>query len=410
MSEANEGREASAAAVTAYCAIHPGVEATGACDDCKKPICTRCTKGTLDGFMCPTCAQKRYGRRKLVTALKVGGLLAVIVGVAVFGLVVVGKGSEKEKLPPPPPEQTADDVVIEMLRKDRDQTPCDQALIRKLVKELNRQERYTDAIDDAQAHLARCEDFPRLRWDLMYALEHAERYPEAVKQATLLLTRDPYDSDFWWWRGDDEGKSQRPFAALADFRQSFANSEDSGGSRFPAARILDVVEAAQRPCEGVAALRFFVDVHGGELSGSLQGQVDTLDRTAGCAAKRGTGSMTLPSLAKGPARIKATVGGVVGTFQLDERCGTTVLTAAFAGKAGVTPRAGQTIDSIALGAIRTGTAATAGFALGDARAPEVEVAVIDELPDALDGVIGLSLLWQFELERRDDGGLTLVGQ
>ena len=42
----------------------------------------------------------------------------------------------------------------------------------------------------------------------------------------------------------------------------------------------------------------------------------------------------------------------------------------------------------------------------DARAPEVEVVIVEgALPDALDGVIGLSLLWQFDLERRDDGGL-----
>ncbi len=396
---------------TAYCVNHPGVEATDTCEDCKRAICNRCTKGTLDGFMCPPCAQKRYGRRKLMTALKVGGLLTVIVGVLVFGLVVVGKGSEKEKAPPPPKQQTADDIVIEQLRKDRDKTPCDQALVRKLVLKLNKLERYADAVDDAQAHLARCDDFPRLRWDLLHALEELERYPEAIKQASLLIARDPYDSDFWWWRGEDRGKAQQPAPALADFRQSFANSESAGGSRFPAARILDVVEQAGRPCEGVAAMHYFTDVHEGQVSDALLARAGDLDRTAGCAAKRGTGDTRLPNLAKGPARIKATVGGVEGLFEVDERCGTTVLSAAFAARAGVSARPGQTVDTIALAVTRTGGAATAGFAVGDARAPEVEVVIVEgALPDALDGVIGLSLLWQFDLERRDDGGLTLVGQ
>ena len=394
----------------AFCAIHPGVEATDRCADCKRPICNRCTKGTLDGFMCPPCAHKRYGRRKLITGLKVGGVLALVLGVGVFGLIVVGKGSERDQEPPAPPPQTGDDIVIEQLRKDRDATPCDQALIRKLVKEENRQEKYAFAVDDAQAHLARCDDFPRLRWDLMYALEHLQRYPEAIKQATLLLTRDPYDPDFWWWRGEDRGKSQQPALALADYRQSFANSEDQRRSRFAAARILDVVEAAGRPCEGVAALHFFVDVHGGELGSSLQDHDDQLDRTAGCAARRGTGNHALPSLARGPARVKVTVGGAQGTFQLDERCGTTVMTAAFAAKAGVAARADQLIDSIALGAIHSGVAATAGFTIGDAQAAAVEAVVVDALPDQLDGVICLSLLWQFDLERRDDGGLSLVGR
>lgn len=159
----------------------------------------------------------------------------------------------------------------------------------------------------------------------------------------------------------------------------------------------------------MAALHFFEDVHGGELGAQLADQLDQLDRTGGCAAKRGTGNTSLPSLAKGPARVKATVGGVVGTFQLDERCGTTVVTAELAARAKLTPTPGPTIDTVALGAIHAGAGATAGFALGAVRAPAVEVAIVDALPDQLDGVIGLSLLWQFDLERRADGGLTLVG-
>lgn len=403
-------RRAMDVAATAYCVNHPGVEATDACADCKRAICTKCTKGTLDGFMCPPCAQKRYGRRKLMTALKVGGVLALVTGVAVFGIVVVGKGSEKEKGPPPPPPQTADDIVIEQLHKERDKTPCEPALVRKLVKEENRQKKFADAVDDANAYLAKCDDFPRLRWDLLYALQQLGRYPEAIKQETILLTRDPYDSDFWWWRGEDRGKSHQDALALADYRQSFANSEDSGGSRFAAARILDVVEAAQRPCEGVAALHFFIDVHGGEITGGLQDRVDELNRTGGCDALHGVGDASLPSLAKGAPKVDVVIGGVKGRFQVDERCGTTAIGKTFAAKAGVTGVAGAApIDTIAIGAIHAGAPATVDIAVGKASAPKVEVAIVDDLPD-VDGVIGLSFLWRFDLERREDGGLTLVGQ
>ena len=395
--------------VTAYCANHPGVEATGACEDCKKAICNKCTKGTLDGFMCPPCAHKRYGRRRLMTGLKVGGVLALVAGVAVFGLVVVGKGSEKEKLPPPPPKQTADDVVIEVLRKDRDKTPCDQALVRKLVKELMRQDKYEGAVDDAQAYLAKCDDYPRLRWDLIYSLQALKRYPEAIKQETLLINRDPYDSDFWWWRGEDYGRTNQEALALADYRQSFANSEAWRSSKFAAARILDVVEAAGRPCEGVAALDFYIDVHGGELGSSLADKMDQLRRTASCDTRRGTGTTDLPSLAKGPARVKVTSGAAEGLFQVDERCGTTVLTAAFAARAGVSALPGSPIETIALGSIQRGQPATLPIAIGKASAPAVEAVVIDALPDSLDGVACLSLLWQFSIDRRDDGGLILTG-
>ena len=59
----------------ASCCAHAGVAATGTCDKCQTPICMRCTKGTLEGFMCPPSAHKRYGRRRLMTGLKVAGLI-----------------------------------------------------------------------------------------------------------------------------------------------------------------------------------------------------------------------------------------------------------------------------------------------------------------------------------------------
>lgn len=393
-------------AAGAYCARHPGVDATATCDDCKTPICTRCTKGTLDGFMCPPCAHKRYARRRLVTGLKVGGVVVGLAGLVVFGLFVVGKGSEHG---PPPPIDAGQDLVVEMMRADRDRTPCEKAVVRKLVVRLNEEHRYAEAVDDARAYFARCDDFPRLRWDLVHALQELGRHPEAIEQETLLITRDPYDSDFWWWRGEDRAKARQPAQALADYRQSLANSEDASGSRFAAARVLDVVEDAGRPCEGVAALEFFVSVHGGSLGRQLEAELAELDRKAGCAAGAGVGGTELPSLAAGPARVKVQVGAVVGTFQVDERCGTTALTRAFAERAAVAPTA-TALDTIALGAIRPGVAATAAITTGKASAPGVEVAIVPELPDGLDGVLGLSYLWLFELERRDDGGLTLTGR
>src|SRR5688500_15184104 len=125
----------------AFCFAHATVEATGTCDDCKKPICTKCTKGTLDGFMCPPCAQKRYGRRKLMLALKIAGVSAALVGLAVFGLIIVGKGSEKsaKKIDAGTGEK---DPYIETLRETRDLAPCDQDAVRKLVLELMEQHRY----------------------------------------------------------------------------------------------------------------------------------------------------------------------------------------------------------------------------------------------------------------------------
>jgi hypothetical protein len=134
----------------AFCFAHATVEATGTCDDCKKPICNKCTKGTLDGFMCPACAQKRYGRRNLMVWVKILGVAVALVGLAAFGLVIVGKGSERSatKLDAGTGEK---DQYIQILRETRDLAPCDQGAVRKLVLELMEHHRYADVVDDATA-------------------------------------------------------------------------------------------------------------------------------------------------------------------------------------------------------------------------------------------------------------------
>lgn len=391
----------------AFCFAHETVEAVGTCDDCKKPICNKCTKGTLDGFMCPRCAQKRYGRAKLMTALKVGGIIAVLVVLAVFGLMIVGKGSEKGKAPPD--AAGADkDPFIATLKETRDLAPCDQDAVRKLVTELMELRRYADAVDDATAYFAKCDEFPRLRSNVIYALHQLGRNAEAIKHETALIDRDPYDSDYWWWRGEDHSRTDQHEQGLADYRQSIANSDGSNYSNAAIRRILDTAGPAGRPCEGVAAMHYFIAVHGGRLGTDLTERMRGLDQTSSCGAKRGTGNHTLPPPGE-QVKLDITINGQTGVFLVETRAGTSVLSPAFAQRAQIAPRT-ATVQTIAVGAVRTGKAATATVMIGAAVAPEVELVVADGLPEGIDGVLGLSALWKFHWSYRDtDGALILDG-
>ncbi len=390
-----------------FCFAHATVEATGTCDDCKKPICTRCTKGTLDGFMCPPCAQKRYGRQKLMVWVKIGAVTALIVGLGVFGLMVVGKGSQRSSKAVDAGGEK--DPYIQTLRETRDLAPCDKEAVRKLVLELMELKRYGDAVDDATAYFAKCEDFPRLRSNVIYALHQLGRYAEAIKHETALIERDPFDSDYWWWRAEDLARGNEHAKALADYRQSIANADGAGGSRFAIARILDTAGPAGQPCEAVAAVDYFGGFHGGSPSRDLIERTRGLDQTSSCGRTRGQGKQALPPPAE-DVDMDVTVNGVEGTFLIETRCGTTVVTTAFAQLAGITPRQGPPIESIAVGAIRKGAPATATLVLGGATAPETELVIADGLPPGVDGVIGLSALWKFNpVIDEDTGVMTLDG-
>lgn len=390
------------------CFVHPAVPATGACDDCKRPICTRCTKGTLDGFMCPPCAHKRYARRRVITGVKVAGILALMVALAVAGLLIVGKGSERPKPPPVTPQDR--DPLVAALRASREQAPCDRSLIRQLVGELADQRRDVELVDDANGFFAKCGPYPALEQRVIGALHRLGRFAEAIKHETVLIDDDPLDSDYWWWRGEDRARTDQAAAALADYRQSFANSPRASSARFAAARILDVAAPAGHPCEAVFALGFYQDQLGAAPDYDRDQQVRDLDTSSGCGASRGTGSTTIALAAAGAdpdaLQVTATVNGVTGRFVLNSSCGTTALASGFAQRAQVAPRPGATVSTVALGAVRTGGSAVAAIAIGGASAPAVEVVVVDGLPPEVDGVIGLSYLWAFD-QVFGDGTLAL---
>jgi hypothetical protein len=392
----------------ASCFAHSTVEATGSCATCSKPICAQCTEGTLAGLMCPECGAKAQARRRLMTHVKIGAVAAILVGGGVLGLVVVTRGNAATTPGGEKKAPTEQDPYIELLRKERDKAPCDADATFKLVQELNQMKRHPEAIADAELYWSKCGEFDRLKWSVIYAQHQLGKNEDALVHETDLITKDPYDSDFWWWRGEDRVKTGQAMLGLADYRQSFANSEHRNASRFAAGRIVDAAKAAGRPCEAVAAVDYFVAVHEGDRSGGFEQEVRGLDIASECAKKRGTGTTDLPRNDK----VKVAIGGLEGTFLVDETCGTTTLSADFAKRAGVTPVQGPNIETIAAGAIRSGRLATTTMTIGGgAVAPDTEVAIVDALPDGLDGVLGISAMWKFELVRREetDHGLTLEG-
>jgi hypothetical protein len=353
----------------------------------------RCTKGTLDGFMCPPCAHKRYGRARLITGLKVAALAIGTIAVAIFALVVLGKGSEIKKVPPPKPRDPVPEIAS--LLDDRDNAPCDRRIIRFLVDRLAQHNRYAEVVDHASAYFAKCGPFPRLEWSVVYALQKLGRYAEAVKHETVLIEDDPFDSDFWWWRGEDRARSNQPVSALSDYRQSMAASATDRAGRFAAVRVLDVAGPASKPCEGVFAMRYFTDHLGGSIDDDLTRRTDGLRQAAACDTQDGEGTVTwTPSPEDATIRAEVTIGAATGRLVVDPRAGTTVVSRDFAARAQLVG-SGQ-VETVANNVLRSGVLATAPLVVvGAARAAQVEVAIVDDLPAGVDGYLGLSFLWKF---------------
>lgn len=390
------------------CVIHPTIAATGACEACKRPICTRCTKGTLDGFMCPPCAHQRYARQRWRVGLKVAGVAALMVVLLGVALITIGKGTERSK-PKPAPVDHEPDPLIAALRDSRAAQPCELDLARKLAIELGRAQRYAELVDDATSYFAKCGSDSRLERNVVDALQQLNRFGEAVKHETVLIEDAPFQSDYWWWRGEDRGHDRQPGGALADYRQSLALSRSANRGRGAARRIPDAAEVAGQPCDAMFALEHLRDQLGGELTDDEARRVRDLTESPACVALRGTGHVVIAREAAATDRLRvlATVNGVTGNFLLDGGCGTTALSSGFAQRAQVVGRAEAPIQTVAVEALLTGAPGAATVALvgpdGNATATAVEVAIVEGLPADLDGVLGLSFLWRFVQTSDPDG-------
>jgi predicted aspartyl protease len=121
----------------------------------------------------------------------------------------------------------------------------------------------------------------------------------------------------------------------------------------------------------------------------------------GCAKLEGKGRASIAVKPNAPTiPVKATVNGKKGSFLLAERSAFVTLSQKFAQRAGL--EGGADVDPVLVfGELLAAKVTTAkNVAVGKAKAPDVRVAIVEELPGDVDGVIGLSYLWRFSVEKK----------
>jgi hypothetical protein len=390
----NEPRPIQVPDAPPHCADHAGVAATGECDGCHRSFCDRCLGFTLDGRVCEACrvrAQARRTRRQVAVigagVVAAGGLVAV--------LVLTHK---PQAAPPPPPVESVEPAAVRLAQQRLAEQPCDRRAIVDLAEALLDVDRYAEVIATNGEWVTRCGAYSYLDWKTFHAHKQLGQSKEAVAVVDRILAHDPRDSDYWWWRGEVYDQLKRHEAAVADYRQSIANSKDAPAGRFAAGRLVESAGRAGRPCDLVAALRYFVDDLGGELRPADEDALLAIDAEQRCSARVSGTKGYLPQANAGrPTQVQARVAAEAGRFLVEERTGTTVLTRAFAARAGIASGA-ETAQTMAAGRLRTGTLARGRIELSGLAVDDLQVLVVDELAPDLDGVIGLDFLWHFQAQ------------
>lgn len=299
------------------------------------------------------------------------------------GLAACGNGA------PSKPAAVEDSVTIQDLRQVLAARPCDGKTVVALAHELLAEQRPADVLPVAATFEMSCDAPVELDWKVMEAHKRLAQWDAARADADHLIADDPEDSDYWWWRGEVDEQLHQDRAALADYRQSLALSDGSSAGRFAAGHFLEPAERLGRGCEALVALRYFTDELGGELTEDLAEQETGFAGSRACD-QLATGHATLES----STTVKVKLGDTTGRFVVDDRAGTSVLSLTFAASAGITMDEVQT-DVFAQGLHRGPMATVPGLTIGKASVGALDVIVSEELPDKVDGVIGLDVLMRF---------------
>jgi hypothetical protein len=355
---------------------------------------------TLDPAVCTSCAMivaRRRARRR-------GGLVFVAMAVPVVAITAFLMTRPK-RVPPPPRVQ---DQLEQDIRARLVQNPCEPRATMNLIEHSMEQQLDDVALADAYRSIGRCGVIDVVRWRITYLLQQKRQWIPAAIESTALLDEDPRDSDFWWWRGEAFAYADHPLLALADYRQSLANSDDAQAGGFATVRFGTPARAAGERCEGTRAWHYFVRVLGGEMTQEARDEFTALVRAGTCAGDDGTGHAHFPiDPMTGLGTAQVTIGGVTGRFQIDPAAGTTLVSRAFAEKTGLAAASSDRPITLYGGAMVSGRPARAPkIEAGGASAANVDVLVTDALGTDDDGVLGLSFLWHFDFTV--EGGVTLA--
>ncbi len=346
-------------------------------------------------------AQRRARRR---------GLIGVVALAAPVAAIVAYLSTRPKRVPPPPPREQ--DQLEQDMRARLAQAPCEPRTNMNLVEHLMEEQQDDVALGDAYRSIGRCGVIGEMPWRISAMHQARHEWIAVAITTTALIDDDLRDSDFWWWRGEAWAYADHPRLALADYRQSLANSDGAQAGGFATARFGTPAAAVGDRCEGARAWHYYVRVLGGEMTQDARDEYAALVRAGTCTGDDGTGRARFPiDGMTGMGGAQVTIGGASGHFRVDPAAGTTIVSRAFAARAGLAPTSpsGERASTLDGGGLASGQPARAArIDAGGASAANVDVVIADDLgPGHDDGVLGLSFLWHFDFGV-DGAAITLT--
>ena len=280
--------------------------------------------------------------------------------------------------------------LVERLRLDAEAHRCDKPATYEYEKTLLSLGNPRAVVDDAAAYFQACDDWFRVRQLSHDAHLQLRDYAGAAEDATRLITAEPHEWRHYQARATDYRHLGRRELVAADLRQAMVLQPSV---RAITEELAYTAEKLAQPCDAIVPLEAQVYYDHYVARPRLAAQL------ASCPQKAGTGSARIidrddPHVLDG----RVLVGGVRARFSVAADSAYVVITRALAQRLHLDLSAAPSllVDVSDDHFLPARLVRLPSLQLDDARAEEIEAAVVDALPGGLDGRLGISFFGRFE--------------
>ncbi|ARU54549.1 aspartyl protease-like protein [Oleiphilus messinensis] len=367
------------------CSQHGPQPHNSVCTRCLTPVCDECDKQQAGRLHCAHCRKSRRITTLLLATLTSSILCAVLIYTVYFN-------------------ETA------TLTRAAENAPCNAALHYQLIRHLQRERDDTAALKVAANYLQACHEVLDIRLISLHIHKQNGQLNKAILDTEALIKADPYNKDYWIWKGQLHESLRETEQAVLNYRQALKLAPRL--SKIPM-NVVTLLSSAAQYCEAYIELnRYMSEFPELRTNAKINFMLDDFFQKGDCVIEkqRVAGIIKFPP-GGNTIKVTSTVNHEhSANFVVDTGAAMVTVTPELARRLGL-EKQGRPVQFLTANGLTTGyLAKVSTITVAGITAHDVEVAILNQpLGNNLDGLLGMSFLARFNLNLDSAAGqLTLT--
>lgn len=372
---------------TIDCDFHFKTPATNNCQKCFIPLCDSCITDHKGKVLCKNCVSDTKKSKKNNILLATISLIA-----GAFLLYQYGPGAKKRK-------------IISEFKSNIIEKNCELTTALNLIKKLQTNKEFTQAGLISRLYLKECNENIDIRTQSYVSHKYAQNFDEALKDVNVLIKNDPYDKDYWGWKGQIYELKQEYAPAVQAYREVTKLTPKI--MNIPM-NLVYALEKLKKFCAAHQELERYASIYP-ELRNQpkITHMFKDLQKKGKCHGQYSKGEALVnydPSV--GNIFVSVVINGKhKGLFVLDTGASTIALSQSFADKINNLEEMGTVTTATANGLANAKLSQIQKLQLKGISAQNLDVLVLNkDLGKNIDGLLGMNFLSRFNMQMDSSKG------